>query len=296
MGCKLSKLFSSFQTHDQLSEEDANEAPKVYSWDKRDKVVDVKNFMLDQLSNETVTRMPGSINGQQFIIQNCNSCDIYVLDHCATVTVDDCTNCKIFIGAIKTSIFVRDCNNCVVVTCCQQFRTRDCKKLEVFLCCVTQPIIEATTAVRFGCFQFNYLGLENHLTAAGLSPYNNNWTSIHDFTPVPGENNYSYISIKATVKDYLPIPDTEPLSSVSISTDSRDSIIPWTVGVKQRPPGEGCLVSVFHCNLQTKLAAEIVGKLRALTLVQTAEVNVNEYQVKKVYGSDKYSAKVCSMW
>ena len=27
-----------------------------------------------------------------------------------------------------------------------------------------------------------------------MSVYNNNWSTIHDFTPVPGENNYSLLS------------------------------------------------------------------------------------------------------
>ena len=61
------------------------------------------------------------------------------------------------------SLFVRDCENCKIVTACQQFRTRDCKKLDVFLSCVTQPIIEATTSIKFGCLQYHYPELEGNL-------------------------------------------------------------------------------------------------------------------------------------
>ena len=45
---------------------------------------------------------------------------------------------------------------------CQQFRTRDCQKMDVFLSCVTQPIIEASTNMKFGCFQYYYPELEGN--------------------------------------------------------------------------------------------------------------------------------------
>ena len=53
----------------------------------------------------------------------------------------DSTNCQ---GAI----FLRDCSDCVVVVACGQFRTRDCRNIETFLCCSTQPIIESTVKIR----------------------------------------------------------------------------------------------------------------------------------------------------
>ena len=288
MGCIWSKLFTGGNNHEQLSED---EGPKEYSWDKRGKV-DVKNFVLDKLSGEVVGRLPGSINGQQFIIQNCENCDIYVFDHCTTVTVDDCTNCRIFIAAIKTSIFIRDCTNCVIATCCQQFRTRDCKKIDALLCCVTQPIIEATTAIKFGCFQFDYPQLKDHLQAAGLSPFNNNWSNIHDFTPVPGENNYAFIKKSAVITDILPLPTKEELQAVNATAENGKSIIPFTIGTKERPPGHGCLVVVFHCEPQQSLAANIIHQLEDLNLVQTAQMKLSEEQIKRIVGSDKYLAKV----
>ncbi len=49
---------------------------------------------------------------------------------------------------------------------CQQFRSRDCQKLDVFVSCVSQPIIEASTGIKFGCFQFHYPELEGMKGAA----------------------------------------------------------------------------------------------------------------------------------
>ncbi|KAK2144811.1 hypothetical protein LSH36_729g02029 [Paralvinella palmiformis] len=138
-------------------------APFSKHRDKRP-TLDPKDYMFDKLKGETIGKLPGSLNGQQFIIQNCEDCNIYIFDHTATVSVDDCVNCRIFLAPIKTSVFIRDCKDCKLMVACQQFRTRDCHRLDVFLSCVTQPIIEATTGVKFGCFQYYYPQLEGKST------------------------------------------------------------------------------------------------------------------------------------
>jgi protein XRP2 len=52
------------------------------------------------------------VAGQQFIIDACVDCDIYIFDQNAAITVDDCKNCRIFIGPCDSSVFIRDCYNC----------------------------------------------------------------------------------------------------------------------------------------------------------------------------------------
>jgi protein XRP2 len=62
------------------------------------KKLDPKDFMLQKLENQTIIRLPGSIQGQQFIIEDCKNCDIFLCDNSAQITVDMCTNCRVFIG------------------------------------------------------------------------------------------------------------------------------------------------------------------------------------------------------
>ena len=62
------------------------------------------------------------------------------------------------------SVFIRDCKDCKFMLSCQQFRTRDCQRIDVFLSCVSQPIIEASTGMKFGCYQFSYPELESENT------------------------------------------------------------------------------------------------------------------------------------
>lgn len=44
--------------------------------------------------------MPGEINGEQFIIQNCKNSTICLYDFTNTVLIDDCQECTIFVGPV----------------------------------------------------------------------------------------------------------------------------------------------------------------------------------------------------
>jgi protein XRP2 len=82
------------------------------------------------------------------------------MDNLAQLSIDDCTNCKFYIGPCKASLFIRDCSDCSLAVMCQQFRTRDCKRITSFLLCATQPIIESSISMKFGCISVNYNGLD----------------------------------------------------------------------------------------------------------------------------------------
>ncbi|KAF7205030.1 protein XRP2 [Nothobranchius furzeri] len=262
-----------------------DEAPKQYSWDKREKV-DPKDYMLTGLRDVTAGRLSGKLNGQQFVIQECENCNIYVFDHSAAITIDDCVNCRIFLGPVKGSVFFRDCKDIKCVVACQQFRTRDCKKLEVFLCCATQPIIESSTGMKFGCFQYFYPELAFHFKDAGLSIFNNNWSNIHDFTPVSGENNWSLLPEDSSVLDFVPAPDPESeFKSIRISTDPSRSIVPLTKGGRRKGSEESCLFVFFAGEYSTANARKLIDEATAngFVLIQTKEVSMRPEDVKRVF-------------
>ncbi|XP_031698235.1 protein XRP2 [Anarrhichthys ocellatus] len=218
--------------------------------------------MLTGLRDVTVGRLPGKLNGQQFVIQECENCDIYVLDHSATVTIDDCVNCRVVLGPTKGSVFFRDCKDVKCVVACQQFRTRDCKKMEVFLCCATQPIIESSTGMKFGCFQYFYPELAFHFKDAGLSIFNNNWSNVHDFTPVSGENNWSLLPEASAVLDSVPGPDPESeFKSVRISGNPERSIVPLTKGGRRKDSEESCLFVFFAGEYATANARKLIDEV-----------------------------------
>ena len=77
--------------------------------------LDPKDFIFLKKKGETLVKAPGSINGQQFVVDSCIDCTIYVMDMCDSLMIDDCVNCKIVVGPTTGSIFIRDCTDCQCV-------------------------------------------------------------------------------------------------------------------------------------------------------------------------------------
>uniref|UniRef100_A0A8C0A9Z5 Protein XRP2 n=1 Tax=Bos mutus grunniens TaxID=30521 RepID=A0A8C0A9Z5_BOSMU len=250
MGCFFSKRR---KAEKESQPEDEEVQPKQYSWDQREKV-DLKDYMFSGLKDVTVGRLPGKVAGQQFLIQDC-------------------------------SVFFRNCRDCKCALACQQFRVRDCRKLEVFLCCATQPIIESSTNIKFSCFQWYYPELAFQFKDAGLSIFNNTWSSIHDFTPVSGEHNWSLLPEDAVVQDHVPLPTTEELKAVRVSTEASRSIVPVSRGQRQKSSDESCLVVLFAGDYTIANARKLIDEMvaKGFFLVQTKEVSMKAEDAQRVF-------------
>ncbi|KAG1665290.1 hypothetical protein FOA52_015867 [Chlamydomonas sp. UWO 241] len=174
---------------------------------KRPKL-DPKDFQFKDLKGEVVIKPAGSINGQAFTIDTCEDCDLYIIDCCAQVTIDKAKNCRIFIGPTEGSVFIRDSVNCQMAVVCRQLRTRDCVDIDVALFCRTRPVIEASTDMRFTCFDLNYEALAPQMKAAKLDALHNFWSHVYDFTPATGKAaNWSLLGPEASVESLLGSPE-----------------------------------------------------------------------------------------
>lgn len=104
----------------------------------RDPTLKREDYIFSRVAGPSVlVKAPGSVSGQQFLVEECRDCDVFVLDHCTAVQIDECTNCRIVIGPCTGSLFLRNCSGCTLVCAVQQFRARDCKECDVFLYCAT---------------------------------------------------------------------------------------------------------------------------------------------------------------
>src|SRR5688572_16899859 len=54
-----------------------------------------EDFIYKERSGVTLIKEPGQIDNQQFIIEDCNSSDIFLLDLIGSLTVDNCRGCRI---------------------------------------------------------------------------------------------------------------------------------------------------------------------------------------------------------
>lgn len=290
MGCLCSKLFLWRRPrHEELQEEQ----PKQFSWDKRREGLRKEDYIIKDQKDATLGRVPGTVNGQQFLVQNCENCNIYVFDHSAAINIDDCVDCNFFLGPIKSSVFIRDCKNCKFIVSCQQFRTRDCNKIDILLCCNTQPIIEASSGMRFGCYQYYYPELADHFKSAGVTVFNNNWGNIHDFTQDPDEQHFSNLPEDAKIDNFLSIPLAEEFSKMKISLDVNDSVVPKTHGNRRKPSNESTLVVFFNDGSCSDRAFSFINAMRSnhseCTLIQTKEVELKPEDAQRVFNVDSYN-------
>eukprot|EP00656_Telonema_subtile_P050623 TRINITY_DN6605_c0_g2_i2.p1 TRINITY_DN6605_c0_g2~~TRINITY_DN6605_c0_g2_i2.p1 ORF type:complete len:308 (-),score=41.05 TRINITY_DN6605_c0_g2_i2:41-964(-) len=130
---------------------------------------------------DLLERLPGTIEGQAFTLENLTSCEVRLLDHSDQVQVDDLKECQVFVGPSSESVFLRDCEDCVFTIACKQLRTRDCKRCIIFLYSKTDPVIETSSDMTFAPFNGAYPGLGKHFKSASLDPSTNKWANIFDF-------------------------------------------------------------------------------------------------------------------
>ncbi|XP_003745938.1 protein XRP2 [Galendromus occidentalis] len=242
MGCICGKLCRKGAKSDTVASVD-KEPRTQYSWEMSRANIDPKDFTIEQLKDELVVRKSGSINGQQFIVQDCQDCRILLLDHMNVVTIDDCKNCQIVLGPTRGSVFIRNSENCRLVALCQQFRARDCLKLRVSLLCSTQPSIEFCSGLKFSCIQLNYKGLKEQIAEAQLNPFNNFWYEVYDFTPSQVVHNWTYS--KGYTKVFSDI-ESDELEGLEITEDAESSAVPRVHGTRKCTPNSHDRVLIFN--------------------------------------------------
>lgn len=66
-----------------------------------------EDFCCSHEEGVTFVKHSGQIMGQQFIVQSCDSCNIFLLDHIASVTLDNCRSCFIITGPVASRLASR---------------------------------------------------------------------------------------------------------------------------------------------------------------------------------------------
>mmetsp|Transcript_3535 Transcript_3535/g.6699 ORF Transcript_3535/g.6699 Transcript_3535/m.6699 type:complete len:391 (+) Transcript_3535:42-1214(+) len=218
---------------------------------------DPSTYEFDGKKDEVLVKLPQSINGGPFNINNCVGCDIFILDMTAQVTIDECKDCRIFIGPCEGAVFFRDCKNCKFAFICKQLRTRDSSNIDLLLFCGTRPTIETTNKLRLGCLQFSYFMLPTQLAAAGLCEFNNPWSDVYDFNK-DGSVHFTYLPENTAVSDLLPLQKLYENSDIT-AAECEGSALLYTAGLS-RPRSQA--PSVFFGGFGAKNARTLLEKAR----------------------------------
>eukprot|EP00960_Hanusia_phi_P039019 753700-Hanusia_phi.AAC.1 len=218
---------------------------------------DPKDYMFSRLKGQ----VPGTINGQMFIIEDCEDCDIYVCDHLAQV-------------------FIRNCEDCKCIFACQQYRSRECKNCDTLLFASTAPVIEESVNMRFGCFRFFYSDLARQFCAANISVFDNKWSEIYDFTPKDG--NWSFLPLDVKSTDLL-----KPLSSLASFVSEEEEkahsdveVVPLTAGNRKKDFANLARAFVLIMPSAVEEGARVLSKLHdQQVLMQTKQMTLDSRKV-----------------
>ncbi|CAJ1375891.1 unnamed protein product [Effrenium voratum] len=236
------------------------------------------DYIFSQRKDAVLIKEEGSVAGEQFNVEECRNCDIFLLDNIATSFVDECHDCRIFIGPVETSVFIRNCSNCSLVIACQQYRCRECQDCKLALFCGTEPIIESSQNMQFACFDFNYFSLRGQMTRAGLKPWNNKWWMVYDFNKNEDKPNWSLLD-QAEASRLL---NLEKCPSIAQEELENEGVVPVTLGSRPWPSQETCFV-VFLPDSEHLIEAFMSRAVSSWTLCRTRAVQLKEDQLKTLF-------------
>jgi len=131
-------------------------------------------------THRTIVRHEG-LEAQQMALDTLAHCTVKLFGLTDSVMVDDCTDCTFLIGPCTGSIMFRNCARLHVTCACGQLRTRDCRDVQFFLYCKSDPVVETSTDVRFQTWNVAYPGLVALFAEAGFAPHKNRYRNVFDF-------------------------------------------------------------------------------------------------------------------
>ncbi|KAL0217208.1 hypothetical protein RCL1_007691 [Eukaryota sp. TZLM3-RCL] len=228
------------------------------------------NSIFLQKSNFERLILPDDPTGNQICIEECKQSTIIICRVQEQVTIDDTHDSFIFIGPTTGPIFIRNCSNLRVVCICQQLRVRDCTGLKIAVLAKTKPIIETSQDVNFYCyFGIDYVQLFKQLYDSDISPYNNHWANVYDFSPAVGTKNFH---IRGTNNTFtLP----ELISRLSHLKPLYSPTIPLVRGLRAPPPNTHAVAVIFCCKKPKKRMS--LDASRAKSSVETLLINRNKW-------------------
>jgi len=185
----MGSCLSSKSNQADSPQQEPNPEPKTYSWDKRE-TVDKTKFFVRNLKGTENALLRDDVDDLPMTIDSCEDTFIFLKGVTKTLTIDDCKNVTI-VAFSADSVYIRNSSNLKVVLACGQYRCRDCRNLELYLHCSTQPVIESSTKIQTSPLILDFDGIETILEKMKISKFNNLWSKVHDFGPVGDEDNWS---------------------------------------------------------------------------------------------------------
>ena len=149
---------------------------------KKAKKLDPKDFEFIDKTGETLAKKAPQINGQQFILQNINTCTVQLFDFLDSINMDDCTNSTFLIGPLSNSIIITNCKNSTIVVAAKQVRLNFCENIRLYIYSSTDPALQGSKNITIAPYNLIFPGLNELIEKAEINIHHNRWNKVHDFS------------------------------------------------------------------------------------------------------------------
>lgn len=130
----------------------------------------------------------GKIAGRAFYAKNLSNCTIYISDVIERITIKGCTDCKFALAVCSNMTFITECNKCEFTIVGKQCRIANSNECSLFLHTSQRTFVERSNNIVIGCGTYSYNKIVDHMAAAHLDLYLNNYHQVLDVTP--GQSSY----------------------------------------------------------------------------------------------------------
>lgn len=152
-----------------------------------------EDFIFKDMKNQTLLKMPNTINSQVFNMEKLSDCEVFILDISETIYIDNCSNCKFYVAPVRGSFYIRDSQNCTCSVSCKQLRAKNCTGITFFLYSVSDPHIESSFDMKFAPYNFSYPGQNVDFKKVGFDEKQNKWCKVYDHSSAEGDGHFSLL-------------------------------------------------------------------------------------------------------
>ena len=140
------------------------------------------DLVIKDLNNCNKKYTKEEIKGKNNILmENINSCDIYLLFDFKACYINNCSKCNIYLGSISGGTHITHCTESKIYLMTHQLRIHQTTKTHFYVLINSNPIIENSKENVFHPLKIKYDEYENNLKVSGINENNNNWDKVQDF-------------------------------------------------------------------------------------------------------------------
>ncbi|KAM7305945.1 tubulin-specific chaperone C [Ixodes scapularis] len=134
------------------------------------------------------------VDGKPLELDSLEDCCITVHGNPAALFATRLSRCELRCGPVTTSAFVEHCRDSRFWLACQQLRVHGSSQCQFRMHVQSRAIVEDSTGLEFGAYDWRYEGQEAHWRASGLDPSCNQWRQVDDFNcPMARSPNWTFL-------------------------------------------------------------------------------------------------------